>query len=218
MEEDEVDKLTESLFEPIGCGYFSDHFIHREDRASLSAPRCWANADSFNRVDAVFEFGTDALIGFGQDAGSSLMDYFPAVSQVFESDDRVVTFNRAAWWSDVIAENHLTLSFSANIAALNNESAARQFVKDVCKSTTDPKSTCKRTSLAGPAYGYLGVWSQDNDSTKTASVVSQFVGEQRLVEVNCFPVGGTVDKPMTTKEIKACSTGIVKVSAAIIGE
>jgi hypothetical protein len=45
-------------------GMIGDHLIDREDRASLGAPGCRTEWDAFHGVCAVFDFGSDALIGF----------------------------------------------------------------------------------------------------------------------------------------------------------
>lgn len=107
------------------------------------------------------------------------------------------------------------LSLTLTVAALNKQAPARIFVKDVCKSTTTTTSTCTRSRVSGPAYGFIGEWSQSKDTTKTAQVVSQFVGGNHLAAINCFPVGSATSSGMTTVQVRACTKAINSLASAV---
>lgn len=109
------------------------------------------------------------------------------------------------------------LSLTLTVAALTKSAPARIFVKDVCASTTTTTSTCTRSRVSGPAYGFIGEWSQSTDNTSSAQVVSQFVGGKRLANVNCFPIGTSADVPMTDAQIRTCIKAINALASAVAG-
>jgi hypothetical protein len=92
--EDKVDGGPEKLLRPIGGCNFGDHLIDREDCASLGAPPCRAEWDAFHGVYAVFDSGSDALIGFGQDSRTSLMDHLAVFGKEVERDYRIVALKK----------------------------------------------------------------------------------------------------------------------------